>query len=87
MRESFASLLATGAGKLALSLLLASTPFTSAYTFKQVPSPNLDIGKLGRIAFAGDFDAISLYQYEGQSQETPSRNGTLLSRYPNGVFA
>nr|A0A3G1DJF1.1 RecName: Full=Squalestatin S1 biosynthesis cluster protein L1; Flags: Precursor [Phoma sp. MF5453]AMY15056.1 hypothetical protein [Phoma sp. MF5453] len=87
MRESFASLLATGAGKLALSLLFAATPFTSAYTFNQVPSPNLDISNLGRIAFAGDFDSISLYEYEGQTQETPSRNGTLLSRYPNGVFA
>ncbi|KAH8732984.1 cortical protein marker for cell polarity-domain-containing protein [Phaeosphaeriaceae sp. PMI808] len=88
MRDPFASLLATGAGKLALSLLLASAPhLTSAFTFKQVPSPNLKIGDLGRIAFAGDFDAISLYEYEGQTQETPSRNGTLLSRYPNGVFA
>jgi hypothetical protein len=88
MKESFASLLATGAGKLALSLLLASTPhLTSAYSFKSVPSPNLNIGDLGRVAFAGDFDAISLYEYEGQTQETPSRNGTLLSRFPNGVFA
>lgn len=87
MRDSFASLLATGAGKLALSLLLASTPLTSAFTFKQVPSPNLDLADLGRVAFAGDFDSISLYEYEGQTQETPSRNGTLLSRYPNGVFA
>jgi hypothetical protein len=87
MRESFASLVATGAGKLALSLLIASAPLTSAFTFKQVPSPNLNIGDLGRIAFTGDFDAISLYEYEGQTQETPSRNGTLLSRYPNGVFA
>jgi hypothetical protein len=87
MRESFASLLATGAGKLTLSLLLVSAPFTSAYSFKQVPSPNLNIGDLGRVAFAGDFDSISLYEYEGQTQETPSRNGTLLSRYPNGVFA
>lgn len=88
MKEPFASLLATGAGKLALSLLFASAPhLTSAYTFKPVPSPNLNIGALGRVAFAGDFDAISLYQYEGQTQETPTRNGTLLSRYPNGVFA
>jgi hypothetical protein len=87
MREPFASLLATAAGRLTLSLLVASAPFTSAYTFKQVPSPNLNIGSLGRVAFAGDFDAISLYEYEGQTQETPSRNGTLLSRYPNGVFA
>lgn len=88
MRESFASLLATGAGKYALSLLLASAPYTaSAFTFKQVPSPNLNIDGLGRVAFAGDFDAISLYEYVGQTQETPSTNGSLLSRYPNGVFA
>ncbi|KAF1912618.1 cortical protein marker for cell polarity-domain-containing protein [Ampelomyces quisqualis] len=87
MRGSFASLLATGAGKLSLSLVLATAPLASAFTFKQVPSPNLRISELGRIAFTGDFDAISLYEYEGQTQETPSRNGTLLSRYPNGVFA
>ncbi|KAF1946330.1 hypothetical protein EJ02DRAFT_462666 [Clathrospora elynae] len=85
MRESFAALLRTGAGKLALSLLLAA--HTSAYTFRQVPSPNLKLDDLGRIAFAGDFDSISLYQYEGQSQQFPGRNGALLSRYPNGVFA
>ncbi|KAF2831147.1 hypothetical protein CC86DRAFT_135342 [Ophiobolus disseminans] len=88
MSKYFASLLATGAGKLALSLLLASAPhLTSAYSFRPVPSPNLNIGELGRVAFAGDFDAISLYEYEGQTQETPNRNGTLLLRYPNGVFA
>jgi hypothetical protein len=86
MKESFAALLRTGAGKLALSLLVASSQ-TTAYTFKQVPSPNLSLGDLGRIAFAGDFDSISLYQYEGQSQQYPGRNGALLSRYPNGVFA
>ncbi|KAI8940028.1 hypothetical protein NX059_003750 [Plenodomus lindquistii] len=85
MRESFAALLRTGAGKLALSLLIASQ--TSAYTFRPVPSPNLELGELGRIAFTGDFDSISLYQYEGQSQQYPGRNGALLSRYPNGVFA
>lgn len=87
MRESFAALLRTGAGKLALSLLLVASPHTTAYTFKPVPSPNLDLDDLGRIAFAGDFDSISLYQYEGQSQQYPGRNGALLSRYPNGVFA
>lgn len=86
MRDSFAALLRTGAGKLALSLLIAS-PHTSAFTFTPVPSPNLNIDDLGRIAFAGDFDSISLYQYEGQTQQYPGRNGALLSRYPNGVFA
>ncbi|KAL6712087.1 hypothetical protein ACN47E_003130 [Coniothyrium glycines] len=87
MRESFAALLRTGAGKLALSLLLAAAPHATAYTFQQVPSPNLNLDALGRIAFTGDFDSISLYEYEGQSQQYPGRNGALLSRYPNGVFA
>ena len=88
MREPFAALLRTGAGKLALSLLLlASAPPTAAYTFKSVPQPNLNLQDLGRIAFTGDFDSISLYQYEGQSQRYPGRTGALLSRYPNGVFA
>jgi hypothetical protein len=86
MKESFAALLRTGAGKLALSLLVASQT-TTAYTFRQVPSPNLNLGDLGRIAFTGDFDSISLYQFEGQSQQYPGRDGALLSRYPNGVFA
>jgi hypothetical protein len=86
MKESFAALLRTAAGKLALSLLVASQT-TTAYTFRQVPSPNLNLDDLGRIAFTGDFDSISLYQYEGQSQQYPGRDGALLSRYPNGVFA
>lgn len=87
MRDSFAALLRTGAGKLALSMMLIASPQTNAYNFRPVPSPNLNIADLGRIAFAGDFDSISLYQYEGQSQQYPGRNGALLSRYPNGVFA
>lgn len=88
MRESFGTLMRTGVGKLALSLLLLTpAPTATAYTFTPVPSPNLSLGNLGRIAFTGDFDSISLYQYEGQSQQFPGRNGALLSRYPNGVFA
>jgi len=85
MRGSFAALLRTGPGKLALALLFATQ--ATAYTFRSVPSPNLELQELGRIAFTGDFDSISLYQYEGQSQQYPGRNGALLSRYPNGVFA
>ena len=85
MRESFASLLVSRASKLALSLLFASS--THALSFTPVPSPNLDLGQLGRVAFAGDFDSISIYQYEGQGQANTGRTGALLSRYPNGVFA
>ena len=85
MRESFASLLASQAGKLALSLLFSSS--THAINFTPVPSPNLDIDQLGRVAFAGDFDSISIYQYEGQGQANTGLTSALLSRYPNGVFA
>jgi len=85
MRESFASLLASRPGKLALALLFTSS--THAIHFTPVPSPNLNLRDLGRVAFAGDFDSISIYQYEGQSQANTGRTGALLSRYPNGVFA
>lgn len=85
MGDSFASLLASRAGKLALSLLFTSS--AHALTFTPVPSPNLNLGDLGRVAFAGDFDSISIYQYEGQNQANTGRTGALLSRYPNGVFA
>ncbi|KAJ4287260.1 hypothetical protein N0V90_012658 [Kalmusia sp. IMI 367209] len=90
MRDPFASLLASRAGKLALSLLLASPqliPRTTAFTFTPVSSPNIDIDRLGRVAFAGDFDSISLYQFEGQNQQAPGPNSALLSRFPNGLFA
>ncbi|KAF2663019.1 hypothetical protein K491DRAFT_12527 [Lophiostoma macrostomum CBS 122681] len=93
MRERcFSSLLGSWAGKLAVSLVLAAPsiiPTASAFTFKQVPSPDLDIKNLGRVAFAGDFDSISLYQFEGQNEQSSSSSspGSLLSRYPNGVFA
>jgi hypothetical protein len=85
MSDSFASLLAARAGKLALALALAAPAV--AVSFKPAPLPHLNIADLGRVAFAGDFDSISLYQYEGQSEQASGRTGALLSRYPNGVFA
>ncbi|ORY01991.1 cortical protein marker for cell polarity-domain-containing protein [Clohesyomyces aquaticus] len=89
MRDVSSSL-SSRAGKLALSLLLASSrivPTATAFNFAPIPSPNLNLGQLGRVAFAGDFDSISLYQFQGQSERAPSGgNGALLSRFPNGVF-
>ena len=54
-----------------------------------MPSPNLDISQLGRVAIAGDFDSISLYTFEGQSEAGVSANGShhLLARLPNGILA
>jgi len=73
-------------------LLIASSrivPGVAAINFTPVPAPNLDLSQLGRVALAGNFDSISLYQYEGQTQNGFSTNGSqsLLTRYPNGAFA
>jgi len=53
-----------------------------------VPSPNLDLSQLGRVAIAGNFDSISLYTYNGQNENVFNTNGSqsLLTRYPNGAF-
>ena len=75
-----------------LYLAAATACITSralAATFNSVPSPNLDLKEVGRVAIVGDFDAISLYQYEGQTEDSFSSNGSqsLLARLPNGAFA
>ncbi|KAJ9669128.1 hypothetical protein H2201_000954 [Coniosporium apollinis] len=91
MRE-FSSSLGLTVSKLGTLLLTASScivPGIRAVQFTRIPSPNLDLNGLGRVAVAGDFDAVSLYQYEGQTEASFSTNGSqsLLSRYPNGAFA
>lgn len=60
-----------------------------ALQFTPVPEANLDLSQLGRIGVAGDFNGISLYQYEEQNENPVSRNGSesLLARLPNGGFA
>ena len=61
----------------------------SAINFQSLPSPNLDLSQLGRVAIAGDFDSISLYTFQGQSEAGISANGShhLLARLPNGILA
>lgn len=61
----------------------------AAITFTPVPSANLDLSQLGRVGLTGDFDGISLYQYQGQSELGFNGNGSqsVLARYPNGGFA
>ncbi|KAL2024172.1 hypothetical protein VTK56DRAFT_9328 [Thermocarpiscus australiensis] len=69
-------------------LSLAASP-AGAISFTPVPPPNLDLSQLGRVALAGDFSGISLYQFEEQNERPFSTNGSeqLLVRMPNGVFA
>ncbi|KAF2186976.1 hypothetical protein K469DRAFT_570728 [Zopfia rhizophila CBS 207.26] len=84
------SSLGSRAGNLATTLLLVASSYihtSLAFNFTPVPSPNLNLNDLGRVAFAGDFDSISLYQFEGQNENPAGPNGALLSRFPNGVFA
>lgn len=53
-----------------------------------IPSPNLNLEALGRVALAGDFDAISLYAYAGQTQGINSNGSqSILSSLPNGAYA
>jgi hypothetical protein len=60
-----------------------------ALTATPVSQPALDLSPLGRIAMAGNFDAISIYSYQQQAETLPSSNGSqaLLTQLPNGVLA
>ena len=76
-----------------LLTFILTTPLLSshgAHAIQQIPipSPNLDLSQLGRVAIAGDFDSISLYQYQGQNEDVYNNNGSqsLLTRYPDGQF-
>ncbi|TGJ88018.1 hypothetical protein E0Z10_g771 [Xylaria hypoxylon] len=71
--------------------LLAMTSFATlsrALTFTSIPSPNFDISDLGQVGIAGDFEGISFYDFEGQTEQPFSSNGSerLMTRLPNGVF-
>ncbi|MCJ1477596.1 hypothetical protein MMC13_006269 [Lambiella insularis] len=74
-----------------LTLLLLSLCFHSirGVNFTPAPLPNLDLSQLGRVALAGDFDAISLYTYQQQNENVYNTNGSqsLLTQLPNGDFA
>ncbi|KAG5658845.1 hypothetical protein KAF25_007398 [Fusarium avenaceum] len=76
-----------GPSLMALAALAPS--LTQAITFNSIPSPNLDFSNLGRIGIVGDYDGISLYEYEGQKESPRNSNGSesLLTQMPNGAFA
>lgn len=90
MRNQLSQLLALGpelAAFILTSPLLLAQP-ASALPYTPVPSPNLDLSQLGRVALAGDYDSISLYEYVGQNENAFNANGSqgLITRYPNGAF-
>lgn len=80
-----------GLSLLLLSLLLL-VPLAPAALFTPVQPPSLDLGPLGRIALTGNFDAISLYQYEQQKDGSNtvlngSQAKSLIAPLPNGALA
>lgn len=56
------------------------------FSFDPVPAPNLELSQLGRVVFTGDFDAVSLYSYEAQSETSVIDNDSqsILTALPNG---
>lgn len=77
MRVSSSPRSRAGTPRLASLLQLASwaAPIASAFSFSPIPSPNLNLDQLGNVAFAGDFDAISLYQFQGQNEYVSPMDG------------
>lgn len=83
------SLFGPTAAELLSLLLFLRLPSIQAVDFTPVQPPNLDLSQLGRVGFAGNFDAISLFQYQDQNENAFSTNGSqsLLYQMPNGEFA
>ncbi|PWW78864.1 hypothetical protein C7212DRAFT_156503 [Tuber magnatum] len=70
-------------------VLSLSAVLVSALNVTLVSQPSFNLDGLGHVALAGDFNAISIYQYLGQTGSSAFSNGSesLLSQLPNGVFA
>lgn len=87
MRRSWLGRAARHLAPVAVASLLPHT--ASAINLTPAAPANLDLSQVGRVAVAGDFDSISLYQYEGQTQTSFGSNGSfsLLQQYPSGAFA
>ncbi|KAI1329573.1 cellular morphogenesis protein [Xylariaceae sp. FL0255] len=80
---------ARGSSSIPWLLKMASLATVSqAISFTSVPDSNLDVSQLGQMGFAGDFSGLSLYQFEGQSEDAFSSNGSsqLMTSLPDGVM-
>ena len=87
--KRFNSLFGTATAELAATILLVTStlPFTQGAQIP-IPPPKIDLSSLGRVALAGNFDTISIYSYQGQTQGS-NINGSqsVLSPLSNGAFA
>ena len=69
-----------------LSTIVAILPTVHALTFDAISIPEINLASLGRVTITGDFDGVSLYEYEGQSQITQGQGSSLLTPLPNGIL-
>ncbi|KAI9784157.1 MAG: hypothetical protein M1839_002662 [Geoglossum umbratile] len=71
------------------SITASFASLSRAIDFTPVPSPNLDLGNLGRVGLIGDFDSISLYTYAQQNENGFNTNGSqsVITQFPGGGFA
>ncbi|CUS11012.1 unnamed protein product [Tuber aestivum] len=69
-------------------VLSLSAAFVSALNVTSVPQPSFNLDGLGHVGLVGDFNAISIYEYLGQTGSSAFSNGSesLLSQLPNGLF-
>ena len=77
------------AASIAACFLALTATLTSAFNFTPVPSANLDLSGLGRVALTGDFDSIVIYGFQEQKPSAEPRNNgsqALLIQLPNGAF-
>ncbi|KAL3469973.1 cortical protein marker for cell polarity-domain-containing protein [Aspergillus californicus] len=68
--------------------LLSRFSLVSALSFTPVSQPELDLSRLGQVAFTGDFDAVTFYSYAEQSN-TPTADDdsqSILAPLPNGIL-
>ncbi|KAF3911790.1 hypothetical protein AA313_de0207122 [Arthrobotrys entomopaga] len=58
----------------------------SALNFTQLTPPSLDTAGYGRMGFVGNFESISLFEYEQQGGQTFFANGShaIITQLPNG---
>ena len=84
----FHSLFGSVAAEFAAIILLftSTSPFAKA-ALTPIPPPKINLASLGRVALAGNFDSISIYSYQGQS-EGSNANGSqsVLLPLPSGAF-
>ncbi|OJJ55159.1 hypothetical protein ASPSYDRAFT_34960 [Aspergillus sydowii CBS 593.65] len=68
--------------------LLGQLSCASALTFHPIAKPDLDLSRLGQVALAGDFDALTFYSYEEQSKTPSGDDGSqsILAPLPNGIL-